>query len=155
MAPNVQHQLEAFTYVMYGQARENSLNAVRSKLLKKMVGEQNTLNSKSKVDLMRLPPCQTSLIPHVQRVNHRVACYKRAAESFFERPKPYDENQGWLKTEEGIIEPVWSVGPIMPSSLIDLFVETKDDEDKASEDAELNTEEILEIDYNDTLHEDE
>ena len=43
----------------------------------------------------------------------------------------------------------------MPSSLIDLFVETKEDEDKANEDAEPNTEEILEIDYDDALHEDE
>lgn len=40
--PVVQHQLEAFTCVMYGQARECSVNAVRSKLLKKMVGEHNT-----------------------------------------------------------------------------------------------------------------
>ena len=43
----------------------------------------------------------------------------------------------------------------MPSSLIDLFVETKEDEDKANEDVEPNTEEALEIDYDDALLEEE
>ena len=34
------------------------------------------LTSKSKVDLARLPPCYSTLKPHIQRVNHRVALYK-------------------------------------------------------------------------------
>jgi hypothetical protein len=34
-----------------GQAREKSVNAVRTTMLKKMVGEDEKLSSKSKVDL--------------------------------------------------------------------------------------------------------
>ena len=53
---------------------------VRSKMLKKIVGEEKTPSSKSRVDFARLPPCQDSLIPHIQWVNYRVAFYKRADE---------------------------------------------------------------------------
>ena len=42
------------------------------------------LDSKSKVDLERLPPPKVCLIPHVQRANYRVACYKRADEAIIE-----------------------------------------------------------------------
>ena len=44
---------------MYGHNHESSVNAVRAKLLRKMVGENETLISKSKVDLARFPPCHT------------------------------------------------------------------------------------------------
>ena len=54
-------------------------------------------------------------------MNYRVTCYKRAAEPIFWRPKSYDDGQGWQKTEGGILEPVWSCGPILPLSLIDLL----------------------------------
>ena len=53
--------LEKFTCVMYGQARESSVNVVRLKMLKKMVGEDETINRKSKIDLARMTPCQDSL----------------------------------------------------------------------------------------------
>ena len=54
------------------------MDIARTKLLRKMVGEDNKLTSKSKVDLDGLPPCQSDLKPHIQRVDHRVALYKRA-----------------------------------------------------------------------------
>ena len=98
-------------------------------MLKKMVGEDTKLSTKSDVDLARLPPCQDSLIPHIQHVNYRMACYKRAHQPIFSRPKPYDAGQGWEKTGQGILEPVWSCGPILPSSLTDLL-ETVDSEDE-------------------------
>lgn len=106
----MQEQLEIFTCMMYNHARDTSVNLVRSKMLKKIVGEDETLSSKSRVDFARLPPCQDSLIPHIQRVNYRVACYKRAAEPIFWRPKPYNEGQG--RQREGF----WSL-----SGLVDQF----------------------------------
>ena len=121
LKPEVQEQLEAFTCVMYSHARETSVDLVRSKMLRKMVGEDEALSSRSRVDFARMPPCQDALIPHIQRVNYRVASYKRAAEPIFWRPKPYDEGQGWQKTEGGIVEPISSCGPILPQSLIDLL----------------------------------
>lgn len=48
-------KLEAFACLMYSYPREQSVNTVRNLMLKKMVGEDARLTSKSKVDLSRLP----------------------------------------------------------------------------------------------------
>ena len=53
MPPDVYKELETFTCAMYGYARDISINNVRTKMLKKMVGEDQTLNKSSKVDLSR------------------------------------------------------------------------------------------------------
>jgi len=127
---------------MYGQAREKFVNAVRSTVLNQMVGEDELLTTKSRVDLSRLPPCRDNLVPHICRVNHRLANYKRADKPIFWHPNPYDPKQGWEKTEEGILEPVWSNGPILPPSLIDLL-------EKTAEEMEDEDEEEQEIDYDD------
>ena len=119
---------------MYGKAREKSVNNVRSIMLRQMIGEDETLTTRSKVDLSRHPPCRDNLVPHIQRVNHRLAIYKRAATPIFWCPKPYDPNQGWEKNEGGTLEPVW---PILPTSLIDLLegtVEEMDAEENEEED---------------------
>ena len=118
---DVMQSLEEFVCVMYGFVRETSVNAVRFKMLNKMVGEDQTLTAKSKVDLGRLPPCYDSLITHSQRVNHRLACYKRAATPIFERPKPSEEGQGWKMSIEGYLEPIWSKGSPFPTSLVDIL----------------------------------
>lgn len=142
--PKVTDDIEAFTCLMYGQAREKSVNAVRSIMLKKMVGEDEKLTTKSKVDLSRLPPCRDNLVPHIARVNYRVANYKRANVPIFWCPKPYDLGQGWLKTEEGILEPVWSCGPILPPTLVDLLEETvEEEENEEEEEQELDYDELL------------
>ena len=62
--------------------------------LKKMVGEDEQLTTKSKIDLSHLPPCRDNLIPYIRRVNHRLAIYKRAVIPVFWSPKPYDPEQG-------------------------------------------------------------
>ncbi|KAK2187737.1 hypothetical protein NP493_156g06018 [Ridgeia piscesae] len=66
---------------MYGQNRESSMDGLRVKFLRKIVGDDKKLTSKSKIDLARLPPCHSALKPHLQRLNHRVALYKRSDES--------------------------------------------------------------------------
>jgi len=138
----VMTDVEAFTCLMYGQGRETSVDVVRAKMLRKMVGENENLTTKSKVDLTRLPPCRNSLVPHVGRVNYRLAIYKRANQACFWRPKPYDNDQRWVKTEEGFAEPVWSCGPILPPSLIDLIkkVEEENDDDDEEIDEHLVSE---------------
>ena len=100
-----------------------------------MVGEDNKLSSKSKVNLARLPPCYSALKPHIHRVNHRVALYKRADENIFECPKPYDDEQGWIRNEDDVLEPLWSCNPVLPVSLIDLLasINTEEEEDKEDE----------------------
>ena len=69
---HVLKQLEEFTCLMYGQNRESSMDGLLAKLLRKIVGEDEKLTSKSKVNLARLPPCHSALKPHFQRVNHRI-----------------------------------------------------------------------------------
>ena len=68
------------------------VNCVQSKMLKKMVGEDKPISIDSKIDLAQLLPCRDSLLPHVQRVDYRVSCYKKAHIPIFEQPKPYDED---------------------------------------------------------------
>ena len=92
---------------MYGYAHEKSLNTVRSLILKKMVGEDARRTAKSKVDLSRLPPCRDNLVPHIQRVNHRLVCYKRAGQAIVWRPKLHDPGQGWEKNDNGSLEPIY------------------------------------------------
>ena len=135
------NDLEAFTCLMYGHARERSINSVRSIMLRKMVGEDEQLTVKCKVDLSRLPLCRDNLVPHIWRV-------KRAEKADFWRPKAYDPGQGWQKTEEGILEPVWSCGPVLPPSLIDLLEKTNEQKD----DGKAEEEELV---YNELLDEDE
>ena len=136
---------------MYGHTRDKSLNTVRSAMLKKMVGENKVLTNKSKVDLSRLPPCRDSLAPHIGRVNYCLANYKRAHEAIFWRPNPYDPGQGWEKTEEGILEPVWSSGPVLPPSLVNV-----DLLQKTIEEAESGEEyDGQEIDFEEPLNDDE
>lgn len=109
---------------MYGDAKENEVNLVRAKMLRKMVGVNNKLTCKSKVDLARLPPCSNSLKPHIERVNYRVACLKRADKPIFDAPKPFEEGKGWRKNDTGDLEPIWSYGDILPPSIVDLVEET-------------------------------
>ena len=97
------------------------MDVVRGKMLRKMVGEDEKLTIKSKVDLARLPPCKNNLIPHVGRVNYRLAIYKRANQPRFWQPKPCDDGQQWVKNEDGFLEPVWSCEPILPPSRADLI----------------------------------
>jgi len=47
--------------------------------------------------------------------------YKRADQAILQTPKPYDDGQGWRRTTEGVLEPVWSCGPVLPTSLVDIL----------------------------------
>ena len=69
----------------------------------------------------------------------------------FNHPSPYNDQQGWERLEDGTLEPLWSTGPILPPSLIDIVerttVETENDAD--------NETEIQEIDYSELFEEDD
>ena len=97
---------------------------------------------KSRVDFSRLPPCKNSFILHIYRVNHRIAHYKRASNAIFESesPKPFDLCQGWEKTEDNNLKPIWSCGPILPSALIDVIEKTikEVEEDEHQEESEID-----------------
>ena len=94
-----------------------------------MAGEDKPLSADSKVDLTRLPTCKTLPLPHVQRVNCRLYCYKKANISIFEWPEPYNNKQGWVQ-ENTIIEPLWSKGIILLQSVVDMLDSSRDDEEQ-------------------------
>ena len=128
--------MEEFTCLVYGQNRESTMDGLRTKPLHKIVGEDEKLTSKSKVDLARLPSCHAALKPHLQRVNHCVALYKRANESILEKPNPCDDGQGWIRTEDGVLEPVWLCGAALPNSLVD-FLDNWDHDNEEEEEEEI------------------
>ena len=111
------------------------MDGLRAKPLRKIVGEDKKLTSKSNVDLVRFPPCHSALKPLLQRVNHRVALHKRADETILENPKPYDDGQGWIRTEDGVLKPVWSCAAVLPNSMVDLL-DTGDREYEEEEEEE-------------------
>lgn len=86
----VTDELEAFICLMYGHAREKSVNTVRSIMSRKMVGVNEELTTKPKVDLSRLPPFRDSLVPHIARANYRITHYKRVHKGIFQHPNPYN-----------------------------------------------------------------
>ena len=135
---------------MYGNSQEKSVNKLRTKMLHKMVGGTDVkLSKKSKVDLSRIPPCTNSLIPHIQCVNHRMCCYKKAHVPIFSKPKPDDNNQGWEKNDNGFLEPIWSNGNILPPSLIDLLEKGVSDNEESDEE-DIDDDSLLEyLDEND------
>ena len=75
-----------------------------------MIDEPEQLSSKSNVDLSKLPLCHDNLLPHMYRVNHRLACYKRAHQAVFDHSRPHHDQQGWERLEDGTLEPLWSTG---------------------------------------------
>ncbi|KAG1674363.1 hypothetical protein GQR58_015101 [Nymphon striatum] len=69
---------------------------------------------------------------HISRVNHRLAIYKRADIPIFWSPKPYDPEQGW----EEMMRPVWSCGPVLPPTMIDLVEKTTEEMEQCDDDIE-------------------
>ena len=87
-------------------------------MLKKMAGEGQTITKSSKVDLSRLPLCHSSLVPHIKRVNYRVAQWKRSHIKKPDIPSPTDHR--W-ELSEGVLEPLWSDGPVLPARVVDIL----------------------------------
>ena len=150
----IQQEIEEFTCIMYGETRETSVNLVRAKMMHKMVGRNEKLISKSKVDLARIPPCLNSLKPHIERVNYRVACLKQAHTPIFDTPKPDEEGKGWMKNDICDLEPIWSHGDILPQSLVDLVEESETNIEEFEEE-DIDFDEILEYLDDEDIDDDE
>ena len=104
----------------FGYIRETSVSAVRTKMLIKMVGEDEALTARPKVDLSRLTLYHDSFFTHIQRCNHCLACYKRAALPMFECLKPF-EDQGLKMSKEIYRESLRSKGSVLLASVVDIL----------------------------------
>ena len=115
---------------MYGYPRLSSVDLVRTAMIKNMVGDGSAITHSSKIDLSRLPPCRRSLLPHITRVNYRGAQWKHSDVNIVDLPTPTEH--GW-QINQGILEPVWSEGPVLPLRLVDLLdIHDTPDEEKES-----------------------
>ena len=134
--------LEEVTCLMYGNTGIKCINEVRTLMLRKMVGDEDKLSSKSKVDFARLPPCKDSLYPHIDRVNYRVCQWKRSDIPIYEYPLQLQDDHGWNK-DDGLLEPLWSRGPIIPPSMVQILEKQDDVDENDEEDGVDDNEELL------------
>ena len=90
-------------------------------------------------------------MPHIQMVNRRLPCYKRAGQAILWRPKLHDPGQGWEKNDSGSLEPVWSSSPILPASVFDLNESSSAEESDVEEetDQEFDSSEVFDSDEDD------
>ena len=137
-------ELEEFVCFLYRFPRVKEVNTVRALMLKKMVGESETIKSRptSKVDLSRLPPCKQSLIPHIKRANYRAAQWKRSDVPIQEIPPPIEP--GWTRCGDSLSQcGMVRLGPVLPSRLEDILAEvidvTSDDKDNVNGDGDYES----------------
>jgi len=79
-------------------------------------------------------------VPHIQRVNHHLACCKRAGQAIF-----------WRQNDSGSLEPIWSSSPILPPSLVDLIEPSSEEECDVEEETDqgLDFSEVFDCDEDD------
>ena len=136
-------EIEEFTCFMYGYPHIKNIDKVRSVKIRKMTGGKDvTLKTVKKVDMSKLPPCRRSLLPHIRRVNYRVAQWKRSHLLAPAIPTP-SEKHGWCQREQ-FLEPQWSDGPILPESLLHVLHKTtvEDSDSDNSDNSDSDREQI-------------
>ena len=69
---------------------------------------------------------------HSRCANFQTAIWKRAHLPEYNIPAPTD-GHGW-EINEGVLEPKWNSGDILPQNIVDLLVEEGDFEDAEEED---------------------
>ncbi|KAG1685370.1 hypothetical protein GQR58_009094 [Nymphon striatum] len=82
------------------------------------------------------------------------ATLERADIPIFWSPKPYDPEQGWERNDEGVLEPVWSCGPVLPPTMIDLVEKTTEEMEQCDDDIEEEQSE-QDSDYEELLSDNE
>ena len=109
-------------------------------MVQKMVGEDVELTTGWQ--LSKLPPDRDSLTQHIKRTNYRVATYKLAKELIFWKLDAF-EGHGWIRNDKDMLEPLWSTGPILPQTLIDLVQPTEEELEEAEDIMEYDLDEVF------------
>ena len=128
-------ELEEFTCAMYGNARFTSVDELRLFKLKENCDGKPTTAMRN-VDMGTLPPCRKCLIQHVRRVNYQVSIWKSSHIAEPNIPVPSDRH-GWTWVN-GVLEPLWIDGQVLPQRLADILQDTidadSDDDDEDDDD---------------------
>ena len=123
--------LSEFTCALYGKPRIASVNEVRYCCVVEVCGrnEDETLCQPKNFDTSSIPPSHVCLAEHS---NFQTAIWKRAHLPEYDIPAPTD-GHGW-EINEGVLEPKWNSGDILPQNIVDLLLEEGDFEDAEEED---------------------
>ena len=117
---------------MYVFQRVKSVDKVRLiKLEATVKGKLDKILKSANIDLSRIPLCWRCLIPHIRRVNYRLAQLKQSHLPFVDLSPP--THHGWAKSDDDILEPVWSEGPFLPESFLDIVENYKDNNEEESD----------------------
>ena len=102
-------------------------------------GQEGVINIDRNIDLSLLPPCRKDLLQHIRLANYQIAIWKRAHLPKPTVPKPTDGN-GWT-TINGIIQPLWFEGPVIPANIAaeDDTLESDDDASSDEEEQDVAT----------------
>ena len=123
--------IEQFTCLMYESKRVKEVNELRYSRLVSKCGKDGKLSMSKKIDLSSLPPCQSSLVEHIKRVNFQVAIWKCAHIPKVDFPEPTN-GHGWTREKDGKMVPKWSGKDVLPPKLVDIL-DTISQEDAESD----------------------
>ena len=70
-------------------------------------------------------------VPHIRNANYRVAQWKKAQITIFDVPPA--TSHGWVEGDDGFLEPIWSDGPVLPPTLVDVLVRDEMDDEAGQE----------------------
>ena len=103
---------------MYGKKKDSDINKVRADKLKEKCGI-NKLDPTKNFHIAPLPPCKMALEQHIRRANYQVGVWKNAHLNAPTIPDP-TAGHGW-HVVDGLLEPLWVDGPIIPRSMEELL----------------------------------
>lgn len=130
-------ELEQYTCAMYGNSRFTSVDELRLfKLKEKCDGKPAT--AMRNMDMGTLPPCRKCLVQHVRRVNYQVAVWKSSHIAKPNIPQA-SERHGWTRVD-GVLEPLWIEGQVLPQRLADILQDTMDVNSDEEEEEESDDE---------------
>ena len=107
--------LEVLFCHLYGHKKLSDINEVRLHVLSKKCNNDERINPNKSIDFSSFPPCSSTLMEHIKRVNYQVMIWKCAEQQFIEMEDPTEH--GWTKVDESFLEPTWTKEDILPEEL--------------------------------------
>ena len=128
---------------MNGQVRCKNIKRLHYTFLKKRCGnrKESSVKKMNNIKVSNFPPCKDNLKEHVKHANFSAGVVHNASVRHPELPLPQD-GHGWV-CSDGVLEPKWLSGPVLPEQLADILEETEvdsedDSEDNTDEDEDVN-----------------
>ena len=95
------------------------------------------------MDMGTLPPYRKCQIQHVRRINYQLSIWKNSHIAQPSIPVP-SERHGTTRVN-GVLEPLWIEGQVLPQRLADILMDTIDDDSTEKEEEEDDDEKIYDV----------